>query len=299
MSLTPGNCSSAARSWPARSVIAERLNRPHRPSARPRSPARRAAGAGRWPAPRTGAVGPVGEQLLVDVDGDQGHPAEAAGPRTTSGRPDITLSTVPPRSSTSSSLVTMTFGEPGRRDRLGRAGEGVERLQRRHLLLAGGHARQDRRQDAVAHRLPVGPDRDHQVAAPPDPVDQRLARACRRATGSPRGRRCPGRWSGPRRSHTSGRAAVRCCGSIRATTISSPAPRVDPRRLGPLLEAGQLRERLDALRLPHGQDHRLVGHQHHRRLRQHRLLRHAWPPAADRGRSSRIVRSGSREPGRT
>ena len=111
-------------------------------------------------------------------------------PRTTSGMFDIMLKTVPPRSSSSSSLVTITGGRAGRSDRLVRAGEGIECLERSHFLLPAGQSRQDRPEDAVAHRLPVGTDRDDEMAAPRDPIDQRLTAQARRAPSASRGRRC-------------------------------------------------------------------------------------------------------------
>ena len=55
-----------------------------------------------------------------------------------------------------------------------RAGEGFERPQVADPLLAVGDAREDRAEEAVADPLPVGPDRDDEVAAAPDPLGQGL-----------------------------------------------------------------------------------------------------------------------------
>ena len=66
-------------------------------------------------------------------------------------------------------------GGAGRCDLLGRACECVERLERCHPLQAAGQSGQDRRQNAIAHDLPVGTDGNHQVPATFDPIDQRTA----------------------------------------------------------------------------------------------------------------------------
>ena len=85
------------------------------------------------------------------------------------------LSTFPPRSLTFSSLVTVTGGVPGGVIGLLDSANALERLERRESFLAVGQSRQDRAEHAIAHRLPVGPDRDHQVSAMLDPIYQRLA----------------------------------------------------------------------------------------------------------------------------
>ena len=187
------------------------------------------------PDPEQRAVGPVGERLLVDVERDQRHPAETVGTAHDQRQVRHHAQDLPAALVQLFELGDHHRGRAGRSDRLVRAREGIERLERRHFHLPAGRARQDRPEDAVAHRLPVGTDGDDQMAAARDPVDQRLSaqrveRHDRLAVGG-----IEDDGLAPRRSHTSGRASTPVCGSIRAVTISAAS--VAPERPDPSLES--------------------------------------------------------------
>ena len=95
-------------------------------------------------------------------------------PRTTRGRSPTMLSTLPPRWSASSSLVTrvggvptgvMGFTEPANVSIASSDGT---------CCWPAGNAGKDLAQHAVADRLPVAAHSHHEVPAMPDPIDQRL-----------------------------------------------------------------------------------------------------------------------------
>ncbi len=111
------------------------------------------------PDPEQRPIDPVGKRLLVDVKGDQSHPSEPV--RTSHDQRHVRhhAETVPPRSSSSSSLVTITGGVPGGVIDLFEPAKVSSASSDATFLLPAGQSRQDRRENAVAHGLPVGTDR--------------------------------------------------------------------------------------------------------------------------------------------
>ena len=139
ISLTPGNCSSATRSWLDRSETPVLIEL--------RPAAQTGAGAGLvaaralqvdGPDPEQRPVGPVGKRLLVDVERDQGHPAEAVRAPHDQRQVRHHAQDRPPALLDFFELGDHHRRRAGRRDRLVRAGEGIECLERRHLLLTAG-----------------------------------------------------------------------------------------------------------------------------------------------------------------
>ena len=205
MSLTPGNCSRPIRSWLDEVGDAGLVESP-RASQTPSDAGLIGAVVSQVDAPaprrdrgrpsRRRSSGPTSMAISVT------RPNPCA-PRTTSGRSPTTLSGLPPRWSTSSSLVTITGWAAHGRDRLDRAGERVDRIRAR-ARIPDRPARAGRMglRATVANRLPVAPDGDDEVSAVPDPFHQRLAlQTIERLRALP-GRRCRSRSHGPHRSRT-------------------------------------------------------------------------------------------------
>ena len=207
---------------------------------------------------------------------------------------------MPPRSFTSSSFVTITGGRAGRRDLLGRAREAIERLERRHPLLPVRQARQDRRQHAVAHDLPVGAHGDDQVPAALDPVDQGSAA---------QSIQCRHRLAVVGIEHDRPRRVIAVPSAWDRAVLD-----VDPRgddlldtdvvgTSGRDLESGQLHHRFNTLRAAEGENQVLVRHERFGTLRHRGVLRGTAGPPAVRveqpDRDLRLARAGAnirREP---
>ncbi len=158
------------RSWVERSLTPSGRSAPAaaRPPAPPPGRRRLAAEVERLD-PEQRAVGPVGERLLVDVERHERHPAEPV--RAADDQRDVAAGADQHLAAPRLDLFELRDQHrrrAGGRDRLGRAGERLERLEVVDPLLAGRHGRQHRAvAGAVAEPRPVRPDRDDQVPAAP------------------------------------------------------------------------------------------------------------------------------------